>query len=145
MSRRIALVLAAAALAGAMASDALLVSPAAATSDAASPHIVARPSSVMVNTTTKLTGKHFVASKRITIEECAQSTWVVMANPCDSTNTIHVKTDSQGRFHAVFNVQTCFANPSPGFSQTCYIGEPLPSGVDTITLAGAVAITVTGP
>ena len=144
MSRPLALILAVAVALGGIVTDALVVSPAVAGATP-SPHIVARPNSIMVNGTTKLTGKHFAASKRITIEECAQSTWVVMSNPCDSTNTIHVKTDSQGQFQAVFKVQTCFANPTPGFSQTCYIGEPLPSGVDTVTLTGAATITVTGP
>jgi len=110
-----------------------------------SPHIVARPDSVMVNNTTKLTGKHFTASKRITIEECAQSTWVVTANPCDSSNAIKVKTNPHGKFEAVFRVHTCATTTAPGFAETCYIGEPTPSGVDTITLQGAVTITVTGP
>jgi hypothetical protein len=70
-----------------------------------------------------------------------------MSNPCDTDNTISVKTNSQGEFQAVFTVHTCpdTTAPPPRFSQTCYIGEPLPFGVDTITLVGAATITVTGP
>jgi hypothetical protein len=147
MSRPTALILAAAVVAGGLLSDALVVSSAGASTAAPAPHIVAKPNSVMVNTTTKLTGTHFPASTKITIEECAQSTWVVMSNPCDTDNSIKVKTNTKGQFHAVFTVHTCpdtVAAP-PGFSQTCYIGDPHPSGIDTITLLGAVKITVTGP
>ncbi|HVC70577.1 MAG TPA: hypothetical protein VNC61_10030 [Acidimicrobiales bacterium] len=147
MSRPLALILAVSVAAGGILTDALLVSSAAASTTAAAPHIVARPNSVMVNHTTKLTGKHFAASKRITLEECSQSTFVVMSNPCDSTNTIKVKTNAQGRFQTTFTVNTCPGGTitPPGFQQTCYIGEPLPSGVDTISLQGSVTISITGP
>jgi hypothetical protein len=148
MSRPIALILAAAVVvAGGLLSEALVVSSAGASTAAPAPHIVAKPNSVMVNTTTKLTGTHFPASTKITIKECPQTLWVVPANPCDTDNSITVKTNAQGQFHAVFTVHTCpdtVATP-PGTSQTCYIGDPHPSGIDTITLEGAVKITVTGP
>jgi hypothetical protein len=111
----------------------------------AKPHIVARPDSVMVNSTTKLTGTHFSASKRITIEECGQTMWVVTANPCNAKSVMKVKTNAKGQFKTAFTVDTCMPSATPGFSETCYIGELMPSGVDTITLEGAVAITVTGP
>ncbi|HXQ62213.1 MAG TPA: hypothetical protein VN796_07760 [Acidimicrobiales bacterium] len=147
MSRPLALIFAAAVVAGGIVTDAFVVSPAGATTTTPKPHIVAKPNSVMVNHTTKLTGKHFPASKKLTIEECSQSIWVVMSNPCDTDNTITVKTNAQGEFQAVFTVHTCpdTGTTPPGFAEKCYIGEPEPSGIDTISLVGAVTITVTGP
>jgi hypothetical protein len=50
-------------------------------------------------------------------------------------------------FKSSFTVQTCpgSTTTSPGFSETCYIGDPSPSGIDVINLVGAAKITVTGP
>ena len=150
MFRPLALILVAAVVAGGIVTDALVISPAGASTAGPTPHIVAKPNSIMVNGTTKLTGKHFPASTSVTLDECSQTTWVVMSNRCDTNNSIKVKTNAQGQFQAVFTVHTCPATgatgtASPGFSQTCYIGEPRPFGIDTITLIGAVKITVTGP
>ena len=148
MSRPLAIVLAVAVVAGGILTDALLVSSASASTTAPSPHIVARPNSIMVNGTTTLTGKNWPASKKVTLEECTQSTWVVMSNPCDTNNVVKVKANADGQFKTTMTVRTCpFTNSTPpGFEQTCYIGgNPKPSGVDTITLQGAVEITVTGP
>jgi hypothetical protein len=146
MSRPLALVLALAVAAGGLLTDALLVTSAGA---APSPHITARPNSIMVNHTTTLTGRHWPASKKVTLEECTESTWVVMQSaPCDTNNVVTVKADAKGQFKTVFTVHTCPTTDSspPGFEQTCFIGgNPAPSGVDTIALQGAVKITVTGP
>lgn len=109
------------------------------------PRIVAHPDSVMVNTTTQLTGSHFPVSQRITLEECAETMWVVTANPCDANNVKKVTTNARGQFSTVFTVHACKPTAAPGVSQTCYLGQPTPTGVDTLTLDGAVKITVTGP
>jgi hypothetical protein len=114
------------------------------------PHIVARPHSVMVNSKTQLTGTGFPSKSTLTIEECSQTTWVVTQSPCDTRNVLKVKTDAQGRFHHGLTAETCPASGTaagspPGFSQTCYVGEPVVQGIDTETLAGAATITVTGP
>jgi hypothetical protein len=114
---------------------------------AASPRIVAHPDSVMVNSSTKLVGTNFKPKSTLTIKECSQSSWSVPLNPCDSTNSIRVRTNHLGQFTSSFTVQTCpgGTTTSPGFSETCYIGDPMPSGIDVINLVGAAKITVTGP
>jgi hypothetical protein len=111
------------------------------------PHIVARPQSVMVNRSTTLVGTNFKPRKSLTIKECPETTWVVPEDPCDSTNSIVVKTNGRGAFTSSFTVQTCAGGTttSPGFSEKCYIGDPTPSGIDVITLVGAARVTVTGP
>ena len=111
-----------------------------------SPHIVAHPNNVMVNTATKLIGKNFKPSTAYTVKECGKTFWIVPQDPCDSTNSIVVTTNAHGQFKSSFTVQTCpSGNSQPGFSQICYIGVPTPNGIDTITLLGAARITVTGP
>jgi hypothetical protein len=120
---------------------------AAAGASGSSPHIVAKPDNVMVNTTTLLYGRNFAPSTSLTVKECGAKNWIVPQNPCDSTNSVTVTTDKQGRFKSSFKVQTCPSGAStpPGFSEKCYIGVPKPNGVDTIALVGATGITVTGP
>jgi hypothetical protein len=141
MSRLLALT-----LAGATVAACVLASSASASPTSASPRIVAHPDSVMVLTSTELTGTHFKASSKITIEECGQETWVVTQKPCDTTSAIKVKTNAKGKFTASLTVHTCpTMSATPGFDETCYIGEPSPNGIDTIGLVGGVAITVTGP
>jgi hypothetical protein len=118
----------------------------AGTPGSAAPHIVAKPKSVMVNSTTELVGKNFPPKHTMKIDECPSKTWIVPQNPCDTTNVLRVRTNAEGQFTGTFTVQVCgAANTPPGFSETCYIGEPTPQGVDTITLTGAATITVTGP
>jgi hypothetical protein len=110
------------------------------------PHITAHPNNLMVNTATELIGKNFQPSTTLTVKECGLKNWIVPQNPCDSTNSIVVTTNAQGGFKSSFTAQTCTTGSGqPGFSEKCYIGVPTPSGVDTITLVGAVRITVTGP
>jgi hypothetical protein len=109
-----------------------------------SPRIVAHPHNLMVNTQTHLTGTNFKPSTSLTVKECGQKNWIVPQNPCDSTNSIVVETNTRGQFKSVFTVQTC-PGGTPGFAEKCYMGVPTPSGVDTITLLGAATVVVTGP
>ena len=115
---------------------------------ATSPHITATPHNVMVNTTISLSGRGFPAHKRLTIAECSSTGWVVVQNPCDTDNTIVVHTNRHGRFTADFHVELCpRANTAGGpiTQEKCFIGNPQPQGVDTITLVGAAKIIVTYP
>jgi len=113
------------------------------------PHIVAKPNNVMVNTTISLTGTGFPARTRLAIKECSNTNWVVVAQrPCDTANAISVATDVHGRFAHSFKVQLCprtKVGPGPVTRETCYIGNPQPRGVDTITLVGAAKVIVTYP
>jgi hypothetical protein len=139
-SRRIVWFLAVVGLAGAMAtSQAAAVAP-------TPPHIVAKPNNLMINTKTTLTGSGFPAKARLMIEECSSTGWVVVANPCVKTNKISVVTDRQGRFKAQFLIVLCGGKRGPEpTSQICYLGNPQPEGIDTITLLGAAKVTVTYP
>ena len=68
------------------------------------------------------------------------------ANPCVGNNKISVLTDAHGRFTRQFLVELCGGKRGPEpTSQICYIGNPHPQGVDTITLRGAARIIVTYP
>ena len=112
------------------------------------PHIVAKPDNVMVNTKVMLTGTGFKALTKLVIKECGSTNWVVTQHPCDSDNTISVVTDAHGRFVKVFKVELCpRSKPASGpvTQETCYIGNPQPHGVDTISLVGAARVTVTYP
>jgi hypothetical protein len=115
------------------------------------PHIVAKPNNVMLNTTISLTGTGFPANAKLTIKECSRTSWVVVAQkPCDTNNTITVLTNKTGRFVHAFKVELCprtstGTGTGPITRETCYIGNPKPKGVDTITLVGAAKVTVTYP
>jgi hypothetical protein len=124
-----------------------LVAGVASSSGAATkPHIVAKPDNLMVNTKTTLTGTGFPAKKRLTIEECSVAGWVVTANPCKGATKISVVSDARGRFSQKFRVVLCGGKRGSGpTSQICYIGNPHPEGIDTITLRGAAKVTVTYP
>jgi len=110
------------------------------------PHIVAKPNNLMVNTKTTLTGTGFPAKTTLTIAECSITNWVVTANPCVKNNKISVRTDGHGKFTRQFRVALCGGKRGPEpTSQICYIGDPHPEGVDTMTLLGAAKIMVTYP
>jgi hypothetical protein len=113
------------------------------------PHIVARPNNVMVNSTVRLVGTGFPAHATLTIQECGRTTWVVGTHPpCDTDNTITVATNRNGRFTSPFKVELCPRSPSttpPVTRERCYVGNPQPRGIDTITLVGAAKIIVTYP
>ena len=115
---------------------------------AAAPHIVARPNNLMVNATTTLTGTGFPAKSRVSLAECGAASWIAPRDPCDTTNTVTVTTNRAGGFTTPFKVQLCprTTPPVPPVTEeTCYVGEPHPTGVDTIALRGAARITVTYP
>jgi hypothetical protein len=125
---------------------AAVLSSAAGAVSATPPHIVAKPSNLMVNTKTTLTGTGFPARTKLTIKECSIINWVVTANPCVKNNTISVVTDGHGRFTRQFRAKLCGGKRGPEpTSQICYIGDPHPEGVDTMRLLGAAKITVTYP
>jgi len=110
------------------------------------PHIVAKPNNLMINTKTTLTGSGFPAKTKLTIAECPGTNWIVPQNPCVKNNTVSVVTDSHGRFTHQFRVELCGGKRGPEpTSQICYIGDPHPEGIDTITLLGAAKVTVTYP
>jgi hypothetical protein len=115
---------------------------------AAAAHITAQPDNVMVNTMIRLKGRGFPAHQRLSIAECGAKQWVVMASPCDTDNTIRVKTDGKGRFTTSFKAEPCprTTPPKPPITQEhCFIGNPRLNGIDTDTLVGAVGLTVTYP
>jgi hypothetical protein len=112
----------------------------------AAPHITARPNDLMVNTKTTLTGAGFPARTKLTIEECARRNWVVPQDPCVNRNKIIVTTDSHGRFVHQFKVTLCGGKRGPEpTSQVCYVGDPHPQGVDTVTLLGGAKVVITYP
>ena len=137
----------------------LEASPAGATltSSQASPHIVARPNNLMINTNTMLTGTGFKPRSNLTVEECSTKTWIAPQNPCATSNVIHVRTNQAGYFKHAMTAKVCPSNGPPhaqgsnrpshpqGFAQRCYVGVPTGRGVDEIVLVGATPITVTGP
>jgi len=130
------------------------------------PRIVARPGSVMVNTKTELSGSGFLPHRRLTIWECSARGWIVPRRVCNHRNALRVRTNGSGRFKASLVALVCplamhvmatvaargdvpvepaASRFAAGFARTCYVGVPTIRGVDTVTLAGAARITVTGP
>ena len=137
--RRFVLLFTIVGLAAGIASSAAAASP-------TGPHIVAKPNNLMVNTKTTLSGTGFPAKAKLTIEECATPGWVATSRPCKGANKISVRADAHGRFSAKFRVVLCGGKRGSGpTSQICYIGNPHPQGIDTITLRGAAKVTVTYP
>jgi hypothetical protein len=128
-----------AALVGSTGSNAFAATPA--------PRVTVTPASVMVNTPMKVSGRHFPANSTLTIEECSAPFWIVPKNPCATTNVIHVRTNAKGAFSHKMTAVVCPGGVTgqPGFAETCYVGEPVPTGIDTVSLLGAAKITVTGP
>lgn len=126
-----------------------LSAPAATAATSVPPTITARPDTVMVNTPTKLTGRNFPARTTETLVECSQTTWVVPADPCDTSNSVTVRTNARGRFTKRFTVDVCPAPSSAtgaaDLSQLCYIGVVHPSGIDTVSLQPVTGIVVTYP
>ena len=111
------------------------------------PHIIARPDNVMVLQPIRLVGTGFNPNSTLTIKECSQTNWVVNQNPCDTDNVIHVTTNANGGWRGRMKAELCpaavAATPQP--AETCYVGNPVPAGLDTIRLVGAARITVTYP
>ena len=111
------------------------------------PVITAKPDNVMVNTDTTLIGRNFKPATKLVLAECSRKSWVVPARPCDTGNTVTVRTNAKGQFKIRFKVEACPSNAavSGGLAERCYIGVPQPSGVDTVRLEGAEPIVVTFP
>jgi hypothetical protein len=111
------------------------------------PVIVANPNNLMVNTNTILGGRHFHPHTTIHLVECSRTSWVVVAQkPCDTNNTVTLTTSAAGSFTTRFKAELCPQATRVGPTAVrCYIGIPKPSGIDTVTLQAAVAITVTYP
>jgi hypothetical protein len=138
------------ALAGAIALAALPQATAAAgvRQSPTPPHIVARPNNVMVRQPIRLVGSGFPPNRTITIKECSRTNWVVNQNPCDSDNAITVTTNANGGWRGTMTAELCPATPvaaAPQPAEICYVGQPVPAGLDTIKLVGAARITVTYP
>jgi hypothetical protein len=133
------------ALMGAVALIALPEATASAGSQPSPPHIVPMPASQMVNHPIKLVGTGFMPNSTLTIKECSRKSWVATQNAC-AKNAIRVATNSHGAFKGTIVADLC---PKPGATprpaETCYVGEPAPSGVDGMKLLGAAQITVTYP
>jgi hypothetical protein len=135
-------------LTGGLAAASVLAVSSAAGASPTAPHIVAKPSNLMVNTTTKLTGTGFTPDTTLVVEECSRTNWPVTQQPCASTNRVPVTTDANGDFKASMTAVVCPKVKAPGtrgFKETCHIGVPRSSGKDTVTLLGAAKIIVTGP
>jgi hypothetical protein len=111
------------------------------------PHIVAKPSNLMVNTTTKLTGTGFMPNTTLMLEECSRTSWMVPQQPCATSNKVTVTSNSSGGFQTTMKAVVCpkiKTARTRGFMETCYIGVPH-TGKDIIVLIGAAKIIVTGP
>ena len=98
------------------------------------------PSQVLVHPGEVITldGTGFVPNARYLVEECSAPTWIAPQDPCVDTNAITVTTGADGEFTYPFVVEAC----SPALSSDCFLGTPIPSGVDVVELAGAARITV---
>ena len=137
------------AIASAAATSAFLMIAASVPAQAAvkaGPHIVARPNNLMVNTVTHLTGTGFKPNTTYTVKECSKTSWLEAQQPCATSNIIHAKTNAQGGFLASMTAVVCpqIAQARRGFSETCYIGVPVPTPAG-MKLIGTAKITVTGP
>lgn len=111
------------------------------------PKITAHPNNLMVTTFTTLTGTNFPPHTTLNLTECSSTIWPVgPPSPCDTNNTVAVVTGAAGGFTTKFRAELCPGGKRVGPTAVrCYIGAPKPSGIDTMTLVGAVKITVTYP
>lgn len=107
--------------------------------------ISAKPSSLMVNQSTALRGRGFPKNTSVTLRECASTSWSVPQEPCIEGLAVTVKTNGSGHFATHFKVGVCEGESSGPTQRTCYIGEPRPSGVDTMELVGAATVQVSYP
>jgi hypothetical protein len=105
-----------------------------------SPQIVTIPTPVTTAAALiDLHGSGFVPATNYRIAECSQTNWVVTQNPCLTSNSVAVTTDTSGSFTHTFDPLPCAA---AGVPSLCWVGAPTPQGIDTITLAGADRIIV---
>jgi hypothetical protein len=134
------------ALAGCAFAAAGFASPALGSSRAQAPKITAHPKSVMIRSSTTLTGRGFPANASIELRECGTAFWLAPAEPCSTGNAITVQADAKGRFTTSFDVELCpdgHAGKHPT-ERICFIGEPQ-SEEDTTTLVGAAKVRVSYP
>ena len=119
---------------------------ATASAESGSERIVAKPSSVMVNTDTTLRGTGFPAHTNVALEECGTTFWLAPKDPCNSDNAKTVEANGLGRFRTSFKVELCPEGEPGEFptSRICYIGVPR-FGIDTVALEPAAKVTVTYP
>jgi hypothetical protein len=108
------------------------------------PTITVKPNNVMVNTVTKVTGHNFVPGQTVRLVECSKTTWIVPQNPCDTNNGKTVTANSLGGFVTRMKVEACPAITAD-LSEQCYIGQPKPTGIDTVALQPYAGIVVTFP
>lgn len=110
------------------------------------PTIVAKPDSAMVNTKIKLHGSGFAPNAPLTLAECGVTMWSVPADPCADGNRVMVTTNAKGAFHTKMTAALCPQPAPPQLTEeTCYIGQLMPSGIDTLALVGSVAVTISWP
>lgn len=109
------------------------------------PTIRAKPTSLMVNESTALKGSGFPKNVSVTLRECPSTTWIAPQQPCLEGHSVTVETSRTGRFSTSFRVGVCEGEFSGPTRKTCFIGEPEPTGIDTIELSGAVTIQVSYP
>jgi hypothetical protein len=106
------------------------------------PQIVANPSSgVTPGTVISLTGSGFAPNASYHVAECSQTGWVVLQDPCVAGNGVDVTTNGAGGFTHGFTVEPSTV-PSASTVETCYIGVPMISGIDTVQLVAPAKITV---
>ncbi|MDQ1392868.1 MAG: Neocarzinostatin family [Acidimicrobiaceae bacterium] len=107
-----------------------------------SPQIAANPSrNIPAGTVTTLTGSGFAPNATYHVAECSQTGWMVTQNPCVAANAIDVTTNGAGGFTHPLTVEPCTV-PSASTIETCFIGVPMVSGIDTIQLVAPARITV---
>ena len=111
------------------------------------PRITARPDSVMVRTTTVLTGTGFRPRRKLTVYECGARLWIAPQDVCTHGNVVTVRTSRHGRFRIPLQVLVCpLKSKTPArFERTCYIGVSAIDGIGVVKLSAATRITVTGP
>jgi hypothetical protein len=102
----------------------------------------------MVNSRVTVLGRGFARLAVVTLVECPVASWAVMADPCDTTNPVTVRTNGHGSFHVPFVAHVCPGGASGGQvgpSLLCYLGVARPSGIDTVALQPSTTIIVTYP
>jgi hypothetical protein len=108
------------------------------------PSITVKPNNVMVNTNTTVTGRNFGPHQRVMLAECSRTAWIVPQNACDTNNGKTVVANALGAFVTTMKVEGCPA-VVPGIAEQCYIGQPKPTGIDTVALRPFAGIVVTFP
>jgi hypothetical protein len=102
------------------------------------PTIVVGPTVIQPAPAPVLHGSGFAPNSTYTVAECSKTSWIVPQDPCVNTNSVTVTTSTTGTFTHAITAAPC----SPALLATCYVGVPLPFGIDTVQLVGAAPITV---